>query len=189
MTINAGFAELPVATDVSYGKKCVLQASAAELANFASMPSVYSLYIDPVKSGTAQKAPLKVLDKIAQGIAPIFVNCQWTKCVFLFDKTLWDKTLTCKQNFAAHGNIEPLPTNLRATGKDAAGKIVKDQDTHIALNLVPPEITGVYDANDGKVISATAGQTLTIQGLFFGTTQPTAWLEYPAYDGQGRSRR
>ncbi len=186
MTITAEFVALPAATDMCYGKKYALDASAGGLANFASLSKVYTLYVDPLKGGAAKKASLKVLDKIVKGAAPLFVNCQWTRFIILFDKKLWAKTLTCEQNIALRGTIEPLPTALFVTGKEATGKVVTDQDTRIVMTLVPPEITGVYDVNEGMVFSTTTGQTLTLRGLFFGTTPPVAWMEYPVYDSQGQ---
>lgn len=177
MAIIANFAK---ARDVTEGK--IIPLLPSEISDYKEKKfyaglKVKGLYKDLLKS--AQKSvALKLLTKIKKDMPVDSVQLVWTKKLPLFNKKQWNKSMTVSQNLATGIQLDSLDCNMLAYGK------YPDKTKFADLNagtvaLVPPQISGIYDAESGaEIFRISANQSFFVRGIYFGVKPPAVFLEW-----------
>ncbi|HPN84964.1 MAG TPA: hypothetical protein PK821_06470, partial [Victivallales bacterium] len=104
------------------------------------------------------------------------LQCLWTSAVLLYNSASLTSYYTRGFNCAEFLNSVPQ------YDKDTFIKIQVTGGTVQYLSrfftLVPPVITDVKDTGNISITSASAGDTITITGDYFGQSSPSVWMEY-----------
>jgi hypothetical protein len=117
------------------------------------------------------------------------LDCVWPTAVLLYDKkkltSSYASGFYCADFLGLYPQYDKNTFIVLQTATGSAQYLSR------FFTLVPPEITAVKDAV-GAVIpppeSASAGDIITINGLYFGKKAPTAWMEYKVSGKPGVSK-
>ena len=125
-------------------------------------------YIDPVKS--IPKKTKKETGKIAD--LPSTFEYQWMDKIVLYNKKLWNPSLTAEENLADHP-IQPLDCDMT----------IAVNSSHVSsegIAYFPPVITLITNVGSEVAINTPLkpGQNITIRGSYFGIKPPKVYLEY-----------
>lgn len=170
-TLTANFALSPV-TIVSLGSLLTVSASEADPAApaFTKTPSLWAMYMDPVRLKGGLKAPLSLLARISSKTPQPTVSATWNKPITLYDSSsYWTKTAP------ASGNIlgDPIPSlfmNSVMLKSPQFGRSALELPGR-SLALACPFISRI-DGDYGA-----AGDPFTVSGMFFGAKAPRLYVE------------
>ena len=125
-------------------------------------------YIDPVKG--VQKQTNK--ETLNASSPPATFPYQWSNKIILSNKKQWDATQTAEQNLMEHP-LAPLDCEMVVNVGGVLG-------TPEAIAYLPPIITTTMDVVSNQVqdLPLLPGETIILNGFYFGTQPPKAWLEY-----------
>ena len=168
-TITANFSANPVEF-LACGSVALIKGSEVDTGvTFASNPSVYGLYTDPVKGTTGKKAGLTVVSKAKKSSPLAQVYAEWTKKIMLCNK----KNYVTKSS-AASANL--LKTPIKSLSMSSFDVVYKPSSKNpVVLKrheaLANPSITRIKNA------PSKAGDQFTLIGMFFGSKPPTVLVE------------
>ncbi len=133
-----------------------------------SKTTAQGTYTDPVKGG--EKKTRK--ESMKSSIPPSTFSYQWSNKIVLYNKKLWDATMTAEENLQGHP-INPLECNMIVSVDDTSG-------APETISYLPPSITATINIADEKQVDLplTEGETIILNGFYFGVKPPKAWLEY-----------
>ena len=132
----------------------------------SSRTTAQGTYTDPVK-GVLKKT---VKETLKPNSLPTFPY-QWSNKIVLTNQKQWDATKTAEQNLKDHP-IAPLDCALVVTVGGTPG-------TPATIAYLPPIITATMSVSNQLLdLPLTRGETIILNGFYFGVTPPRAWLEY-----------
>ncbi len=178
LTVTARFADPALLEPVARGSRLGIHADDVDLAVFLRKPRAYGLHYlphGPALQTKQKKATLKIVGKLpAEGADAL--AAVWPKTVRLYDARAFKRAQ--RENVTAaewlgFADTQPI------LGADlwVASPETDPRDRFLRTVIVmPPEITTV----------TVDGDTLVLDGAWFGTATPKAWLEAIAWDGQLR---
>lgn len=133
-----------------------------------SKTTAQGTYTDPVKGG--EKKTRK--ETLKSSPPPSIFPYQWSNKIVLYSKKLWDATITAEENLQEHP-IAPLDCEMVVDVDGTSG-------APETISYLPPSITATINvANEHQIdLPLTPGETIFVNGFYFGVKPPKAWLEY-----------
>jgi hypothetical protein len=141
---------------------------------FTAKPKVYGLYDHPFNGKVGLKAAAKVLTKVEKAGTPV-VDSEWTKKIKLYDAKAFkaDQKLGVS---AIDWLVDPAHQSEIEMAIHVAGKeLDPDDQALVAVILAAPQV----------LTATVGGDTLTLEGNWFGTKKPKVSREYEVEDGAG----
>jgi hypothetical protein len=134
----------------------------------SSKTSAQGSYTDPV-SGMQKKTKKEILKP---GSPPSTFPYQWSGNIALYNKQQWDATKTAEQNLQDHP-IAPVLCDMIVN-------VVGTPGAPETIAYFPPSITQTVNVNSNQEVDLplSPGQTILVNGFYFGAKPPRAWLEY-----------
>lgn len=132
----------------------------------SSRTTAQGTYIDLVH-GVLKKTAKEILKPNS---SPTFLY-KWSNQIVLANQKQWDATQTAEQNLKDHP-IAPLDCNMVVSNT-----LVTVNET---IAYLPPIITFTMNvvSNQLQDLPLAPGETILLNGFYFGVTPPRAWLEY-----------
>ncbi|MGD0016679.1 MAG: metallophosphoesterase [Verrucomicrobiia bacterium] len=151
--------------------RCATAGMSSSLTNPAASSSrttAQGTYTDPVKGGQKKTK----LETLKSSSPPVTFPYQWSNKIVLSNQRQWDATKTAEENLQAHP-MTPLDCDMVVTVGSTPG-------APETIAYLPPIITTTMNvvSNQLQDLPLSPGETIILNGFYFGTTPPRAWLEY-----------